>query len=60
MTPTIAPTGATLDDAALEAFLTMYAEPCTAAAVEPLPDDDLAVIARAVLTGTLPALQTLH
>jgi hypothetical protein len=38
----------------------MYAQACANTGVEPLPEDDLAVIAAAIVTGALPAFQTLH
>ena len=49
-----------MDDTEIEAFLTRYAQACADAGVEPLPEDDLAVIARAIVTGALPAFVTLH
>ena len=40
-----------MDDAELEDFIATYTDACAAAGVEPLPPEDLAVIANAVLTG---------
>jgi hypothetical protein len=38
----------------------MHTDACNAAGVEPLPEDDLAVIANAVLSGRLPVAVTLQ
>lgn len=41
-------------------FLAAYANACHQAGVEPLPMDQLAVLAEALLTGAVAALQTQH
>jgi len=44
----------------LAAFLEVYRAVCAEEGVEPLPEDELAVLAEALLTGPIPALVTLH
>jgi hypothetical protein len=48
------------NDADLESLPALYAQVCAEAGVEPLPTDDLAALAEAMLTGTIAALVTVH
>ena len=49
-----------LDDDRVADFVIRYAAACAEAGVDPLPMEDLAALAEAMLTGNVSASQTLH
>ena len=49
-----------IDADELADFLAAYADACDKAGVEPLPIDDLAALAEAMLASTVAASQVLH
>lgn len=48
------------DDDDVAAFLARYNDACAEVGASPLPLDDLVVLVRALLTGAIPAMVTLH